>query len=257
LTGDAVAELRGRPYAFRVAAVRESFPGLDTTTDRFVVLPAPALPEHAAGPLTADRFLVAGDAEPAALVAVLEAALEAARRTDTSGSDPTLAAVATPVSVITRAELRAGLDRTGANDVLTFTYLVGAVGGAALALFAVGFAVLAGARPRGRALSRLRTMGLSRRQGRSLLAFELVPLVGVAALAGGLVGVVLPGLLAPALGLTQFTVGGAALVRLDPLLVGGLLALVAAALGLAIALENMANRRLRLNEVLRLGEEDG
>jgi putative ABC transport system permease protein len=85
----------------------------------------------------------------------------------------------------------------------------------------------------------------------------LVPLIGVAALAGGLVGAVLPGLLAPALGLAQFTVGEAARLRLDPLLVAGLLALVATALALAIVVENMLNRRMRLNEVLRLGEEDG
>jgi hypothetical protein len=37
----------------------------------------------------------------------------------------------------------------------------------------------------------------------------------------------------------------------------GALALVATALALAIVVENMLNRRMRLNEVLRLGEEDG
>jgi putative ABC transport system permease protein len=52
-------------------------------------------------------------------------------------------------------------------------------------------------------------------------------------------------------------VGQAASVRLAPTLVGGLLALVAAALAVAIVVENVVNRRLRLNEVLRLGEEDG
>ena len=51
-------------------------------------------------------------------------------------------------------------------------------------MLAVAFAVLAGARARARVLSRLRTMGLSRRQARRLLVFELVPLVTVAVLAG-------------------------------------------------------------------------
>ena len=40
-------------------------------------------------------------------------------------------------------------------------------------------------------------------------------------------------------------------------LVAGLLGLVAAALAVAIVVENMLNRRMRLNEVLRLGEGDG
>jgi putative ABC transport system permease protein len=248
--GGGVAELRGRPYAFTVAGVNETFPGLDPDTDRFVVLPAPALPDR----IVPDRYLIAGDrVDPGAL----RAAVDEAMRAVNSDIDPRLIDVAAPVDITTRADRRAAMDRTGANGVLTFTYLVGAAGGAALGLLAVGFAVLAGARPRGLALSRLRTMGLSRRQGRGLLAYELVPLVGVAALAGGLVGAVLPGLLAPALGLAQFTVGEAARLRLDPLLVAGLLALVATALALAIVVENMLNRRMRLNEVLRLGEEDG
>jgi putative ABC transport system permease protein len=253
ITGTAVADLRGRPYEFTVAGVRDTFPGLEITTDRFVVLPAQALTGPGSAPVRADRFLIAGDGvDPAALTA----AVDEARRAE-AATNPALAIVPTPAEVTTHAARRTALDRTGANEVLTFTYLVGAAGGAALGLFAVGFAVLAGARPRGRALSRLRTMGLSRRQSRSLLAYELGPLVGVAALAGGLVGVLLPGLLAPALGLAQFTAGQAARIRLDPMLVGGLLALVAAALALAIVVENMINRRLRLNEVLRLGEENG
>jgi putative ABC transport system permease protein len=248
--GRGVAELRGRPYEFSVAGVSEAFPGLDPDTSRFVVLPASALPD----PIVPDRFLIAGErVDPAALRAAVDEAMRAANST----IDPRLVDVAAPVDITTRADRRAAMDRTGANGVLTFTYLVGAAGGAALGLLAVGFAVLAGARPRGLALSRLRTMGLSRRQGRALLAYELVPLIGVAALAGGLVGTVLPGLLAPALGLAQFTVGEAARLRLDPLLVAGLLALVGAALALAIVVENMLNRRMRLNEVLRLGEEEG
>jgi putative ABC transport system permease protein len=98
-------------------------------------------------------------------------------------------------------------------------------------------------------------MGLSGRQGRRLLVVELLPSVAVAVLAGGVVGVLLPSVLRPALGLDAFTGGATASVVLDPLLVGGSLALVVVALATAVLVETVANRRLRLGAALRLGEE--
>jgi putative ABC transport system permease protein len=125
-----------------------------------------------------------------------------------------------------------------------------------MALLSVGFAVLAGARTRGKILSRLRTMGLTRKQGRRLLLLELAPVVTVAVLTGGVVGLLLPRLIAPALNLTSFTDGYDAGLQLDPTVVGGSLALIIAGLGTALLVESIFNRRLRLGEVLRLGSAE-
>jgi putative ABC transport system permease protein len=158
--------------------------------------------------------------------------------------------------VTTWAQHRQSLQDSGANSVLSFSFAAGAAGAAALALLAVGLTVLADAPGRGRALSRLRTMGLSARQGRRLLVYELVPLIGTAVLAGGLIGVLLPRLVGPALGLTAFTAGLPADTRVDPRLPAAALLLVAVALAVAVTVESLVNRRMRLGEALRLGEEN-
>lgn len=235
LGGSGATTMRSHAFDFTVAAVADAFPGVGSTSGRFIVLPLQALPDPAK--VTPDQFLVAGDAS-----------VEALRSASAEGSDGT-------VTVTTWADHRRDLDRTGANEVLSFTFTTGAVGATALALLAVGFTVLAGARVRGQVLSRLRTLGLSGRQGRGLLVYELVPLVAIAVLAGGLVGVFLPRLIEPALGLSSFTGGAAVRTALDPLLVGAVLVLVVAALAAAVFVENVINRRLRLGEVLRVGEE--
>jgi len=228
--------IRSRGYEFTVAAVADKFPGVSSPSGRFIVLPLQALPDPSV--ITADSFLVAGEG-------LSTAALGAAAG---PGS-------ATPVTVTTWADQRRDLDQTGANEVLSFTFTTGTVGATVLALLAVGFTVLAGARIRGQVLSRLRTLGLSGGQGRGLLVYELVPLVGIAVVAGGLVGVLLPRVIGPALGLSSFTSGAAVRTALDPLLVGAVLVLVVAALAAAVVVENVINRRMRLGEVLRVGEE--
>jgi hypothetical protein len=70
------------------------------------------------------------------------------------------------------------LGRAKLNGLLLFAFVVGATGGAVLGLLAIALAVLAGAPKRRQLLARLHPLGLSRRQGRALLAVELVPLVG-------------------------------------------------------------------------------
>ncbi|MEK8107379.1 hypothetical protein NKG94_23645 [Micromonospora sp. M12] len=57
------------------------------------------------------------------------------------------------------------------------------------------------------------------------------------------------------LGLSAFTSGVPVQVAFEPSLVAAVLALGAFALGFAVAVEALNNRRLRLGEVLRLGEE--
>lgn len=240
-----------RDITLTTDVVVDDFPGLPGATDRFVVLPWQAMADG--NTIDPTMFLIAGDGfDPPALTGAADEGRIAQTRVvlGREVEQPTA-----PSTVVTWADRRAALDRTGANDVLTMAFAIGSGAGTALALLAVGFAVVAGARSRGQALSRLRTMGLSARQGRRLLVVELLPSVAVAVLAGGVVGVLLPSALRPALGLDAFTGGVTALVVLDPLLIGGSLALVVVALATAVLVETVANRRLRLGAALRLGEE--
>ncbi|MEH1123850.1 ABC transporter permease [Micromonospora sp. CPCC 206061] len=243
----ASVQVRGASYDFTAGAVVDSFPGIDFTARRFVVLPWQALPEKAS-PLLPNRFLIAGDGfdEGALLAAADEGQREYA---------VTVRMVPSRTAITTWPGYRDGLDRTGANDVLSFAFLTGTVGASVLALLAVGFTVLAGAPQRGRVLSRLRTLGMSAGQGRGLLVYELVPLAAIAVIAGGLVGTLLPAALGPALGLSTFTSGAAVRTYLDPLVGAAVLALVVIGLATAVLTENLINRRLRLGEVLRVGEE--
>ncbi|ROT33789.1 FtsX-like permease family protein [Micromonospora sp. HM5-17] len=250
-----LTEVQGRQYAFTVDTVASTFPGLAADARRFVVLPWQALPVPDFQPVRPDQFLVAGAGlSPAALTAAAEAGQRAYLATVLG--KPIEEVRTLPVTVTTWEEHRRTLERSGVNRLLSFTFHTGVAGAVALALLAVGFAVLAEAPARGRVLSRLRTMGLSRRQGRGLLLYELVPLVGIAVLAGGLVGVALPRLLGPALDLTRFTGGLPAPVHVDPFLVAGVPLLVVVTLLAALGVESLVNRRTRLGEVLRLGEED-
>ncbi|MFI6820006.1 ABC transporter permease [Micromonospora sp. NPDC050187] len=250
----AAADVQSRLYPFRVAGVVDTFPGVDLGTDRFVVLPWQALTEYAHTPVIPNRFLLAADGHDPA--AVLAAADDGQRRWQAAVLGTQVDVPEVPAQLLTRSAFRDGLDRTGANDVLVLAFTVGAVGGSALAVLAVGFAVLADSRSRTRMLSRLRTLGFSEGQGRRLLMSELVPLVGVAALVGAAVGVALPGLLGPALGLSAFTPGVTAGWYLDPLVVGVVLGLVAVGLAAGLGVEILVNRRTRPAETLRLGEEN-
>lgn len=121
---------------------------------------------------------------------------------------------------------------------------------------AVVLALVVTARPRSRFLSYLRTLGLSGRQARGLVALEILPMAGVAAVGGLLLGLGIPRVVAPAIDLRPFTGG----LDAPPLLVDG--AVVAAlAVGLlivvvaAVLIVTAVNRRLRLGSALRVGED--
>lgn len=109
---------------------------------------------------------------------------------------------------------------------------------------------------RSRAIALLRTAGMSRRQGRGLVAWEFVPL-GLSALVGGLVlGVVLPMLVLVSVDLRPFTSG----VRqpgltVDPTLTAGLIAAVVAALMIAVIGGVLSARTTSLVTVLRTEED--
>ncbi|PMR62790.1 permease [Verrucosispora sp. ts21] len=248
----AVADVQSRWYEFRVAAVADSFPGVGLGVDRFVVLPWQALPEYEFTPIIPNRYLIAGDGVDEAKLLEVADATQRRRQSEVLGREVTRTQM--PATLETRQAYREGLERTGANEVLTLAFAAGAAGGAALAVLAVGFAVVADAAGRGRMLSRLRTMGLSAAHGRRLLVYELVPLVVVAAVTGAAVGIALPRLLGSTLGLSQFAPGVPMRDHLDPLVVGGVLALVLLGLLAGLLVENLVNRRMRLGEALRLGE---
>ncbi|MER6753843.1 FtsX-like permease family protein [Micromonospora echinofusca] len=252
LTGSAFVSAQGQRYEFRVAERAESFPLLRADSARFVVLPWQALPrrDYAAVPT---GFLVAGDDLDAE---ALRRAGDAGQSRFQTGGTVTGREPPRGVEVLTYADTRRQVGEGGANGVLAFGFTAGAAGGTALGLLAIAFTVLAGARERGQVLSRLRTLGLSRRQWRGLLLVELAPLVGVSVLTGALVGTALPLLLNPVLGLSAFTDGVQVRVAFEPGLVAAVVALGALALGFAVAVEALNNRRMRLGEVLRLGEEN-
>jgi len=251
LDRSAFISVQGERYEFRVAGSQDSFPLLSEGASRFVILPWQALPARTTEPVPTS-LLVAGDRLDAeALRQAGDQGQERYLRDGTvTGRERFLGA-----TVDTRDGVRRDLGDGGANGVLAFGFVAGAVGGTVLGLLAIAFTVLAGARARGQVLSRLRTLGLSRRQWRGLLLVELAPLVGTSVLTGALVGAVLPLLLNPVLGLSAFTGGVPVRVAFEPGLVAAVFALGAVALGFAVTVEALNNRRLRLGEVLRLGEE--
>ncbi|MGC4896505.1 FtsX-like permease family protein [Micromonospora sp. DT31] len=245
-------DVRGNRLPVRTAATVDEFPLIDRNVSRFVVLPWPALSADAPRTLAPTGFVLAGtDADPAEVKRV---AVDGQRRYLRIGT-VAAADMARSPEVISRATVRAELGGSGVNGLLVFGFALGAVGGAALGLLALALTVLAGARERGQVLSRLRTMGLSRRQWRGLLLVELSPLVLVSVLTGAVVGALLPLLLTPVLGLPTFTGGVEVRPRFEPALVAGVSALAMLALVFAITVEAVNNRRMRLGEVLRLGEE--
>jgi putative ABC transport system permease protein len=248
-------EVQGRNYKFTVAAVRATVPGLGADARDFMVLPQQAMPIPDFQPILPNRILVAGDGFDVEQVRKTADDGQRAQLAALTGGAQTEGQLASPAVVTTRVAYRASLEERGVDGALSFTFAAGMIAAAALALTAVMLAVLTGAPSRGRTLSRLRTMGLSPGQGRRLLVFELVPLIGVAVVAGGLAGFVLPVLIGPALGLGGFTAGVTAGTTLDPWFAGGVLVIAGLAVIVALAVENVANRRLRLGTVLRLGEE--
>ncbi|AEV83470.1 permease [Actinoplanes sp. SE50] len=248
-------DVQGRRYRYAVAAIVATVPGLGTDTQDFMVLPEQAMPIPDFAPIVPNRLLVDGAGLDVARLRDTADAGQVDQLRKVTGRAVQAWELAVPATVTTRTAYRRSLEQRGVDGALSFTFTAGMVAAAALSLTAVALAVLTGAPARGRTLSRLRTMGLSRRQGRRLLVFELVPLVAVAVLAGGLAGFTLPALIGPALGLDGFTAGVTAGISLDPWFAGGVLALAVVAVIAALAVENVANRRLRVGSVLRLGEE--
>lgn len=105
-------------------------------------------------------------------------------------------------------------------------------------------------------LSLLRTVGLTAWQARAMLLVEVAPMMVTAVLTGAAVGLAVPLLLAPALGLSALTAGVPLRPQIDPVTAVLLAGLFAVLLSGAVLTEAAANRRLGLGRVLRLGRTD-
>lgn len=223
-------EIANAEYPVEVVGGVTDLPALFGGRD-WLLLPAQALPQ----PPPVTELLIAGpEADPAAVLAA-------------TGVDPGA------TTVTTLAGTRAQLEGSGFNQALSLVFVVGTLGAALGGLLAVGLALAVQAAARGRALSLLRTMGLSTRQARGLLLTELVPVAVLAVAVGAAAGTAMPVLLAPALGLTEFTGGAPLPLALHPAtaaLLAGLLAVFV--VGGALT-EAALNRRLRLGQVTRFG----
>ncbi|MBK4348308.1 FtsX-like permease family protein [Lacisediminihabitans changchengi] len=111
---------------------------------------------------------------------------------------------------------------------------------------AVVLALLIAAKPRERLLALLRTLGMSRRQSRGTIAWEVAPSAVAALAAGASLGLVLPLITLAGVDLRPFTGGLEQPTQsIDPvpllLLVGGFIVVVVGAAGVAIAVGRRAN----------------
>ncbi|HEY8451558.1 MAG: FtsX-like permease family protein [Micromonosporaceae bacterium] len=227
--GELVVRLGERDYPVRVVGDVAGLPGPDRDR-RWMLVPRQALED--ARPV--HELLVAGDG------------VDPDRVREVVGS------LALDAEVSSVVELRRQLADSGFNEGLRLVFVAGTVGGGAGAVLAVTLALVVQARPRGRVLSLLRTMGLSHRQARALLLAELLPVTAVAVAVGAAAGLATPLLLAPALGLERFTGGVPLAVGADPLVVGVLGGAVLALVLLGVVVESGVNRRLGLGDVLRV-----
>ncbi|WP_432055508.1 FtsX-like permease family protein [Streptomyces sp. bgisy022] len=218
----------------RIVAVRERTPAV--VGDQFLVVDRAGLSARAARPTT---LLVTGDAfDPAAL-----------RRTVGDG---------TPVLV--RAEERARHVDSPLQSGAERVYTAAVTAGAGYAVLALLLTLVRAAPERAALLARLRTMGLTRAQGRRLLVLESLPQALLAAVGGTLTAWASVVLLSPGLDLTTMAVPdtvsspGRAALRTDPVsLLVPALVVVALTVGVAVVQAWWTGRRSAVRE-LRAGD---
>ncbi|MER6944891.1 FtsX-like permease family protein [Nonomuraea sp. NPDC000554] len=179
-----------------------------------------------------NTLLIKGDADPAALVKA------AGTGTVTTQAGALAAITGDPLTGTVR-------------DVLLIT----TVALAAYALVAVVVMLVIGAADRARALTFLRTLGLSDRQAQGLTILEILPLVLVTALVGLALGLGLPAALGPGVDLSSYAgdlaVGDYDLDLITPTALAAGLAAVAL---LGAYAHTAISRRRNLGAVLRVGD---
>ncbi|MGI5270386.1 FtsX-like permease family protein [Nonomuraea sp. CA-218870] len=214
------------PAELTTQGLIDSLPGFDPG-GQFLLVPREVLPWPAANTL-----LIKGDAAPADLARLVPSAT-------VETQERALAAI--------RADPLTGTVRT--------TLLVVTVALGLYALVAIALSLVVGAPERARAVSLLRTLGLSDRQAVRLTLLESLPLTVITALAGLALGLGLPAALGPGVDMSSYAgglpVGDFPPGPLTPLaLTAGL---VLCALACAHA-HHAAVRRRDLGAVLRVGD---
>ncbi|WP_406344447.1 FtsX-like permease family protein [Streptomyces sp. NBC_00648] len=166
-----------------------------------------------------------------------------------------------PPTVQLRAETRRKLVDSPLQSGAERVYGAAVAAGAGYAVLALLLSLLRGAPERSALLARLRTMGLTRRQGRRLLILEALPQAVLAALGGALTGWAATELLAPGVDLTGLalaaspsTAAAGGGLRTDPMsLLIPAVCVVALAAGVAATQAWWTSRRGSVTE-LRAGD---
>ncbi|MEU0673782.1 ABC transporter permease [Streptomyces sp. NPDC006172] len=225
----------GASVTVRIVAVRDRTPAV--FGDDFLVVDRAGLPRDAARTTT---LLLTGD--------------------DLNGRALRSAAKGTAASVFLRAEERTRHVDSPLQSGAERLYGVAVAAGAGYALLALMLTVLRTAPERGALLARLRTMGMTRSQGRRLLILTSLPQAFLAATGGVLTGWAAVRLLSPGVDLATIALAspsaleGAAL-RTDPLsLAVPALAVLLLAVGAPAAQAWWSGRRGSVRE-LRLGDK--
>jgi putative ABC transport system permease protein len=159
------------------------------------------------------------------------------------------------ILVSTFGESLKRVTETPLSSTIKSSFVIVTIALAVYALFTVIIALVIGAADRARALSYLRTLGLSERQATGLTVLEIAPLIVLTACAGLLLGLVLPFALGPAIDLSVYagdlSVSDYRLSGTTPILLAGGLAAVSVLGALAHA---MIGGRRSLGSILRVGD---
>src|SRR5690606_8138084 len=223
----------GSDVTVRITQVRDRTPAVAGAA--FLVVDRSALSARAA---RTTAPLATGSPDPAAL-------------RKAAGTGPT---------VRTRAEERAGYVDSPLQSGAERVYTAAVAAGAGYAVLALLLTLVRAAPERAALLGRLRTMGLTRAQGRRLLVLESLPQALLAALGGMLTAWATIRLLAPGIDLTAVAVPSSvspparAALRTDPVsLLVPALVVVALTLGIAVGQAWWTSRRGSVRE-LRAGD---
>ncbi|MFI1396005.1 FtsX-like permease family protein [Streptomyces sp. NPDC020681] len=225
-------------FTVRVDAVRGTTPAV--ADGEFLVVDAAGLPDSR----PATTLLVSGPS-------VSGADLQAAART--AGGALTVTLRSAERAAFTESPVQSGAERI---------YVAAAAAAAGYAVLALLLSLLQSAPERAALLARLRTMGLTRRQGRRLLILENLPQALLAAVGGGMVGWAAIRLLAPGIDLGRLALAshgsfpslGGVQLRADPWsLMLPALAVVVIASAVAAAQAWVTTRRRTTTE-LRAGD---
>ncbi|MEU8266494.1 FtsX-like permease family protein [Sphaerisporangium sp. NPDC049002] len=209
--------------------------GLTFAEDKLIVMPYDSSKRAGARTYT-NTLLIEGDG-------IDGAALRAA-----AGNRP-------DIHVSTFDEALAKVNRSPLASTIKNSFMLVTIALAVYALLTVMIALVVGAAERARALSFLRTLGLSERQAAGLTVLEITPLIVLTACAGLLLGIGLPPALGPGLDLGIYagdlSIQAYELSLTTPMLLAAGLAAVAVA---GAFLHAVIGRRRSLGSILRVGD---